>query len=481
MALFQFSDGAAMFDSTPIENMFILEYLPYAPDGVARPYLYARMLALHPEMGEGLEDIARNLRMETESVENAFLYWERQGLMQKMSSNPPMYRILPIRSASAAEARESEEYYEYRNYTAALQGIFGAEELLHPQEYRMANDWLNSCGMTEDAVLYVVEREKRYSKAKHAAPIFQRANKKIVEMADKGAHTLEEVRRELMFDDDVRDLSKKVLKRLAISRDATEDELALVKKWMTDWNLGLREIQSACEETVRSRQPNFAYLDKILDNRQNERSGSFQVVKRALSELGAATTPTPEQRRRYEEWRAMGFEDETIVLAATQQNRRNRHTFADLENMLGKWSEMGLFALSAAKEYVEKNMALETEARRLLERAGVSKTPSMTDLDALRQLKGRFAAELIEYAADCAKGADRPMPYMKRLLEGWDKAGIRTAGEAAAQPRPQTFAPRKEPAKNPALDYEQRAYTDADYGEDFFFNPETQQYGGKKA
>ena len=50
MALFEFSQGAAMFDVTPVENMFLLEYLPSVPEGFLRPYLYARMLALHPEL-----------------------------------------------------------------------------------------------------------------------------------------------------------------------------------------------------------------------------------------------------------------------------------------------------------------------------------------------------------------------------------------------------------------------------------------------
>ena len=31
MPFFSFADGAAMFDSTPIENLFLMEYLPAAP------------------------------------------------------------------------------------------------------------------------------------------------------------------------------------------------------------------------------------------------------------------------------------------------------------------------------------------------------------------------------------------------------------------------------------------------------------------
>ena len=39
MPFCSFSKDSAMFDSTSIENMFLLEYLPTAPDGFLRVYL----------------------------------------------------------------------------------------------------------------------------------------------------------------------------------------------------------------------------------------------------------------------------------------------------------------------------------------------------------------------------------------------------------------------------------------------------------
>ena len=84
MPFCSFSEGAAMFDVTPIENMFLLEYLPTAPDGYLRVYLYARMLCLHPEVGGELKDMAKALHMEEEAVFNAFSYWERMGLVERL-------------------------------------------------------------------------------------------------------------------------------------------------------------------------------------------------------------------------------------------------------------------------------------------------------------------------------------------------------------------------------------------------------------
>ena len=73
-----FSQSAALYDATPIENLFLIEYLPTAPDGFLRVYLYARMLALHPELGGGLEEMAAALNMTSEAIYNAMRSEERR-------------------------------------------------------------------------------------------------------------------------------------------------------------------------------------------------------------------------------------------------------------------------------------------------------------------------------------------------------------------------------------------------------------------
>ena len=68
MAFCGFAKGAAMYDTTPIENMFLMEHLPAAPAQYVKVYLYARMLCLHPELGGTAADVAAMLRMDEDAV-----------------------------------------------------------------------------------------------------------------------------------------------------------------------------------------------------------------------------------------------------------------------------------------------------------------------------------------------------------------------------------------------------------------------------
>ena len=151
MSTFSFAEGAAMFDSTPIENLFLLEYLPTAPEAFLRVYLYTRVLALHPELGDSLQQIALTLRMEEDTVFQAFAYWEQRGLVRRLTDRPPTYELLPLRADSPAALNPMErDYYRYRDFNASLQSLFG-EKVIESHEYRTANDWLTKDEKIVDA------------------------------------------------------------------------------------------------------------------------------------------------------------------------------------------------------------------------------------------------------------------------------------------------------------------------------------------
>ena len=102
MPFLSFADNSAMYDATPLDNMFIIENLPTAPENFLKVYIYARMLCLHPEIGNG-EELERALGIDEATVENAMNYWERQGLVRRVADQPPEYVFLSASLRSAVE------------------------------------------------------------------------------------------------------------------------------------------------------------------------------------------------------------------------------------------------------------------------------------------------------------------------------------------------------------------------------------------
>jgi len=469
MSFCSFSEGAGMYGVTPIENIFLMEYLPAAPEGFLRVYLYARMLCLHPELGGELTDVARSLKMDEDAVFNAMSYWERQGLVQRLSDRPPTYAMLPVRSSGSAPAPMETSYYKYKKFNSSLQAIFGPQNLLHPKQYETAADWVEILGFEEDAVLRMVEAylKRKRSRTPDLNRLFAELNKTALGWSERGVRTAEDVEKAMEFDERVDKTAQSVLKQFALRRQPTVDELNLVKKWLKEWGFGEEEIIAACAETTKSRTPTMAYLNSILENRRKG-DGSFEAVKTVLKELGAREAqPTPDQKQSYEALLAAGFEPAVIRLAAVQCCRKGKNRFEDLEWMLGKWAEQKLFRADAAEAYLKAMNRTTAEVRALLEKCGSVRRPGMDDLTMYESWRADWSEDVIGYAAGCARGMQLPMRYIDRILGEWKKSGVTTVEEAKAQHeghRAQTgTAGAPAAVRNPALNYEQRTHTEDDY------------------
>lgn len=471
MPFCSFSDGAAMFDVTPIENMFLLEYLPTAPEGFLRVYLYARMLCLHPELGGEIADVAKALRMDEDAVFNAFAYWEKQGLVERLTDRPPSYAIRPIRGGDM-QSEMDRDYYAYRDFNASMQDLFGAEHLLQPNQYKLANDWLNVLGMSQEAVLKLLEYELKHG-GKQPASVFKRADKRAAEWADRGIRTLEDVEKAIAYDDRVYSMANMVMKQFSLRRHATVNELDCVRRWIGEWKLTEQDVLDACAQTTKSRSPTIGYLDAILRERaQTGGDDSFERTKDVLRELGAPqAVPTPEQVKKYRAWLDQGFEVEALQLAAKRCAGKGWHKFESLEDMLEQWAAEGVYSHAAAEAYLARMRQSYLEALNVMQAAGLSRRPGAEDMKRCEAWKARFAPEIILFAAECARGMGKPMLYMEKVLASWEREGVSTlegareARERATAASKAKDAPRQQAAPS---NFQQRSYTKQETDKDYF-------------
>src|SRR5699024_4609735 len=95
------------------------------------------------------------------------------------------------------------DYYAYRDFNANLQALFGADCLLHPKQYEMANDWLNLLGFTQEAVLKMVEARLKRSRARKPDPdrIFAQLDRQAQKWSERGVRTAEDVGRAMAEDE----------------------------------------------------------------------------------------------------------------------------------------------------------------------------------------------------------------------------------------------------------------------------------------
>ena len=151
MPTIRFKKDDIQFFSTPVDNLFIDEFMGRAPGEFVKVYLFGLRLCLYPpENGLDLSAIARQLDLPEDMVGNAFSYWERQGLIEVVSRNPLSVEYLEIQQQFQRGAM-SETIYPYRDLNAHLQKLFG-ERLLTHEEFSTVYDWIEVLELPEQII-----------------------------------------------------------------------------------------------------------------------------------------------------------------------------------------------------------------------------------------------------------------------------------------------------------------------------------------
>ena len=91
--MFEFDQNALAYGVTALENRFLLDYLPAAKGDYVKVYVWGLHMCAWGKPEYSLEEMAQDLIMNVSEVEAALRYWERRGLVARLSDNPPAYRF----------------------------------------------------------------------------------------------------------------------------------------------------------------------------------------------------------------------------------------------------------------------------------------------------------------------------------------------------------------------------------------------------
>lgn len=360
MPLFGFADRYAMFDATPVENLFIQEYMLRADGDFVKVYLYGLMQCYHPVESASLRTIARDLGMEEKRVENAFAYWERIGLLRRVADNPPRYAYQNLKQIELMRVQDDDGLYRYADFNNSLQAQFGSDRLMHPQDFERIYDWIEGLGLPEEVVLMLVSGQ---IKARGKKFQFKSIDHIARQWAEAGVRTISDAEAMSRVSTEryaaVRQVYKKLGKRHAVS----EPDEALYAKWTERWGFDLPAILAAADETSKGT-PTFGYLDGILERMHKEglrdadalraSKAEYEAAKALLRQLGIrGTAPTDDLLSLKAVFLRDGFDEQTIALAAARVARRGGKLDA-LEKTLTIWKREGALTLEAATAYLTR-------------------------------------------------------------------------------------------------------------------------------
>ncbi len=422
-----------------IDNVFITEYMPSAPDEYVKVYLLGYSLACSGDDNNSLATICSALALSAGDVKAAFSYWAAEGLVSLTDEEPFTVEYLPVSYAMRPVRKFSKTKYE--DFNNQLHAILPNRQIL-PAEYNEYYSVIEDCHFEPSAMLAIIA----YCVRLKGEDISYRYILTVARnLASKNLLTFDRVNEELSQYDAYSADTDKISKALHSRKAPDHEDRNLLVKWTKNYGFTLDAIVEIAKKHVKK--GDFAKLDRALtkyyenhlftlsevDEYVKNRDSHYELCRAINRIIGVYYEQLDYIVETYlSKWLSMGFDGETLKSIAEYCFKRSVKTLDGMNGVVEKFYREGAVTADAIGQYVSRAVATDNEIRRILEEAGISRAVTSRDRDSYRTWTYSWNRnlDLILYAASLSRGAGNPIAYVNSLLSTWMSKGIDTVEQA---------------------------------------------------
>ena len=123
MSFCKYSTEFVASSKTEVDNIFINDYLPFAPSDYVKVYLYGLYKCNDSSaFDNNLASFASHLNMSEDAIMEAFSYWQEEGLVQILSTSPVEIRYIPLNNVLTSNKLFKPD--KYTTFNQQAQEIF---------------------------------------------------------------------------------------------------------------------------------------------------------------------------------------------------------------------------------------------------------------------------------------------------------------------------------------------------------------------
>ena len=353
---------------TSVENLFIAEYMPSANGDFVKVYLEGLFCA-QAGIGESVEDMSEKLGVSAAMIEDAWGYWESQGIVRRVYTVPGDRSVYDLEFVSIREAAFGRST---GSGTGSVKHVAVDDQVLadlYRQVEEVSGRLLESGEPAELASLvtdYSMDPEVivycyRMCAVKGKSTRFKYVSAILKDWKAKGLSCVAEIEEQLEAFDRHNTLYRQVFKALGFHRNPTEAEGKMMDGWFDDMGFSIEEVKDACEKTTGIANPNLNYINTILKGMYNEKNGVGENSGKKLAEAVEKLyqqdreqnakktaelryrifTEIPRVKEINDELRESGFKLSRFVLAGSQkgleeEKRKTQELLAEKKALLEK-------------------------------------------------------------------------------------------------------------------------------------------------
>ncbi len=443
MSFCKYSTEFIASSQTKVDNIFINDYLPFAPSDFVKVYLYGLYMCSSQSFDNNLENFAKRLNMSEEDIEKAYEYWEEQGLVQVLKTYPIEVRYIPLNNIVTSTKLYKPEKYQVFN-SQVLELFAGSGRDVSKTEFNEYYDFLERFHVEQEALLmiikYCIDTKKRGVGYSYILTVAKN-------WANEGITTASQVEERLQsFEQKGQEIGL-VLSSLGLKRSAYIEERNLLNKWIEDYGFNLDVIIFLAKGLKKKGKSNFNVLDVLLSHYfelklmsileiqefEKNKSELISLAKAINKAIGVYYESLDSEIENYIlKWFNYGFDKEVLLQIASYCFKNSIRTLEGMDNVITKFYKKGILSLQAFDEYCSNIVSTDKNIQNLLDKLGLARKVNYLDRENYKTWTQNWniPQELLDYGVSLAVGKNLPMQYLGKILASWHEQGIKTKQEA---------------------------------------------------
>ncbi len=421
-----------------IDNAFVTDFMPFAPENYVKVYLYGLKLACFGGVGDIETEIAGKLNLEPGLVSEAFSYWANEGLVNILSTSPVAVEYLAVNKGTLALRKFSKT--KYKDFNDQLHAMLPSRNIL-PNEYNEYYSIMEAMHIEPEAMLAIIAYCIRLKGQDVGYPYILAVARNL---ARQGCLTYDRVNEQLsefdLYDKDV----AAVLHSLGSKKAPAIEDKRMFAKWTKTLGFPTETVVQVAKSVKRGGMDRLdALLVKYYENHlfsmaeidefNRNRDRLYSLTKEINKRIGVYYEQLDFIIETYvTRWLGYGFTDETLLTIAEYCFRCNIRTLEGYNATVEKFYKQGLITADDIGEFLGEAVRRDADIREALEKAGVTRPVTSRDRDSYRTwtYSWKMDRDVVLYAASLAAGNASPVSYMNAILGGWHNAGVTSLEDA---------------------------------------------------
>ena len=440
MALCSFSSHLAMQSSTAVDNAFINEFLPSAPENAVKVYLYGLFMCSAPHCDDNsISGMSSVLSLSEDEIFSAYSYWQEVGLVQIVNSNPFEVKYLsPKENYGRSKLREKTKYQDFNNQ---IQAILSGR-MIKPIEFNEYYNLIENHHFEPEALVMIIKYCTTIKSTAINYPYIIAVAKSFEQEGIKSATAVDE---KLLEQEKSSTQVKDVLKALGLSRDGDLEERNMYLKWINNFGFTHNVIIQVAKS--QNKKGGFAKLDELLtkyfeqklftvqeiESYSKEREEMFAIAKKVTATLGLYYQNLDSTVDVYiKEWVNKGFDEKAINLLAIYCYKHDVRSLSLMDEIVNKFYKLGLVSVDAINRYTEDVVENDNNIKKILDELGLVRKVNSSDREFYKTWKTvwEIPDDVIMLACEKSKSSSYPLRFMNKILSDINLKGIKSFEDA---------------------------------------------------